>query len=76
MNTFIDGSCKDIKKVIVQFTSLEGKVDYELIYRGQSYFALEKRLDEIIDLSLFSEGTFIGYDADEKIIAVTPVIIE
>ena len=76
MNTFIDVACGDIERVIVQFTSLEGKVDYELIYRGQNYFALEKRLDEIIDLSLFSEGLFLSYDADGDLVGSKVVIIQ
>lgn len=76
MNTFIDIACGDIKRVIVRFTSLEGEVDYELIYRGQNNFALEKRLDEIIDLSLFSEGLFLSYDGNNNLVGMKEVTIQ
>lgn len=62
MNTFVAESCGDIARVIVRFNSLEGDIDYELIYRGQNYYAIEKGIYEIVDFSLFSEGTFISYD--------------
>lgn len=76
MNTFIDMSCGDVERVIVRFSSLEGQIDYELIYRGQNYFALEKKLDEIIDLSLFSEGMFLSYDASGNLVGSKVVTIK
>jgi len=62
MNTYINEGCTDIERVIVRFKSLSGEIDYDLIYRGQNYFAIKKGKYEIIDLSLYTEATFLAYD--------------
>ncbi|WP_050180671.1 VWA domain-containing protein [Domibacillus robiginosus] len=65
MNTFIDEGCSgEVKRVIVRFHSSEGSIDYDLIYRGQRYFALKKDMEEIIPLALEREGTFLAFDKD------------
>ncbi len=68
MNTFMDNNCGATARVIVRFSSLEGNIDYELIDRGQNYYAIEKGSYEIANLSLFSEGKFIAYDEYGNII--------
>lgn len=62
MNTFVNSGCADIERVIVRFKSFDGNVDYDLVYRGQKYFAIKKGQYEIIDLTLFTEATFLAYD--------------
>lgn len=62
MNTFVNSGCADIERVIVRFKSFDGNVDYDLEYRGQNYFAIKKGQYEIIDLTLFTEATFLAYD--------------
>ncbi|MEK4484748.1 S-layer homology domain-containing protein [Psychrobacillus sp. FSL H8-0484] len=76
MNTFISENCGEVARVIVQFTSLEGNIDYELIYRGQNYYALEKEIHEITDLTLFTEGTFIAYDSEGNKIGEKTITIK
>lgn len=74
MNTFINKSCGNITSVLVRFHSLHGDVDYELINRGQQYYALKKGVYEIEDLSLFTEATFImlnnGYTTSSSTVEI------
>jgi len=63
MNTYINEGCSEINRVIVRFKSLNGEIDYELIHRGQNYFAIKKGEYEIVNLSLYTEATFLAYDS-------------
>lgn len=62
MDTFIDEACSEVERVVLRFHSLDGTIDYDLIYRGQHYFALKKDRTEIDPLYLQHEGTFLAYD--------------
>ncbi|WP_158553410.1 VWA domain-containing protein [Peribacillus saganii] len=61
MRTFINDNCGEITRVVVRFKAPDGDVDYDLIPRGQDFFALEKGNYEIDNLTLEKEGTFLAY---------------
>ncbi|WNS82136.1 VWA domain-containing protein [Domibacillus sp. DTU_2020_1001157_1_SI_ALB_TIR_016] len=78
MDTFIDEGCSEVERVIVRFHAADGDVDYDLIYRGQRYFALKKDRSEIDPLALEDEGTFLAFDKDGNLIGsrTIPIILK
>ncbi|KAB7707427.1 VWA domain-containing protein [Bacillus aerolatus] len=68
MNTYINKNCGEIAKVVVRFHAAGGDIDYELIPRGQNYYALKKGRYEISKLDLFKEGTFLAYDTAGRLV--------
>lgn len=68
MNTFIEDYCGEVASVFVRFESYYGDIDYELVHRGQNYYALKKDIYEIIDFDLFQEGVFLAYDSSGGLI--------
>lgn len=69
MNTFVSSACSaDVDRVALQFQSASGTLEYELIPRGQHYFALEKDVAELSRFVLINEGTFFAYNQKGDII--------
>ncbi|MBU8881127.1 S-layer homology domain-containing protein [Bacillus sp. FJAT-29790] len=62
MNTYINENCGEIARVLLRFHSFDGNIDYELVHRGQNYYALKKSMNEISELLLYQGGTFLAYD--------------
>ncbi|WP_180954089.1 S-layer homology domain-containing protein [Bacillus sp. M6-12] len=62
MRTFINDNCGDIARVVVRFNAPDGDVDYDLIPRGQNFYAIEKGNYEISNLTLQAGGTFLAYN--------------
>jgi len=69
MNTYVTEGCGEIARVVLRFKSYQGDIDYELAYRGQSYFALKKGIYEISNFNLLEEGIFLAYDTKGKLVA-------
>ncbi|WP_158640067.1 VWA domain-containing protein [Halalkalibacter nanhaiisediminis] len=76
METFMNNNCGDIDKVIVRFHATDGDIDYQLINRGQDYYALKIDNDEIARLALQREGTFLAYNKDGKLVGQTQIPIQ
>ncbi|KKB40952.1 VWA domain-containing protein [Bacillus thermotolerans] len=68
MNTYVNDDCGQITKVMVRFKADSGFIDYELIPRGQSYFALKRETYEIDQLDLSQQATFLAYNKDGQLI--------
>ena len=68
MNTFIEDYCGEISKVVVRFHSYHGAIDYELVYRGQNYYARKRGKNEIENFILFQDGELLAYDWHGNII--------
>lgn len=75
LDTFTDFGCGAIQRVVVRLHSDSGDVDYELIYRGQGYFALVKEPTDLVDLDLYDTATFLAYDQANKLTAQESILI-
>lgn len=63
MDTMIEKACEEeVKRVVLRLHSINGHIDYELIDRGQNYYALKKDMTDINDYVYFDEGTFLAFD--------------
>ena len=54
MNTYLEDRCS-VDKVVVRFNSFEGDIDYELVHRGQNYYAIKRGANEISDFDLLED---------------------
>ncbi|MFD2443872.1 immunoglobulin-like domain-containing protein [Bacillus sp. CGMCC 1.16607] len=68
MNTYINENCGEVDRVVLRLQSTDGDIDYELIHRGQNYYALQKEKNEIENFSLYNEGTFLAYNRDGTLV--------
>lgn len=68
MHTFVRQGCGDIERVVLRLKSAEGDIDYDLVSRGQRYFALKKGINEISNFELYEEGIFLAYDRAGKLV--------
>lgn len=76
MLTEVRENCGEIAKVIVRFYSNHGTVDYQLYGRGQDVFRLDKPIQEITNFHLYSEGEFLAFDQDGKLVGSRKVPIQ
>ncbi|BAQ10063.1 hypothetical protein OXB_1592 [Bacillus sp. OxB-1] len=68
MITEVREGCGEIAKVVVRFHSNHGTVDYEMYGRGQDIFRLDKPVREITHFDLYTEGEFLAFDRDGKLV--------
>ncbi|MED4454501.1 S-layer homology domain-containing protein [Metabacillus fastidiosus] len=76
MNTYVSNACGQVDKVVVRFNSMDGDIDYELIDRGQNYYALKKGMYEISYYMLHKEAVFLAYDSSGNIMSQKRVLIK
>ncbi len=75
MNTSINSSiCGEVERVVVRFRSIDGDVDYELVYRGQDYFALKKEIAEIKGYTFYTEAVFLAFNAEGQKVGERTVV--
>ena len=75
MSTYISSGCGEISKVVARFNSYDGDIDYELVDRGQNYFALKRGINEITDFDLLQDSQLLAYDEYGYLISLRRVPI-
>ena len=75
MSTNISRGCGEISRVVVRFNSYDGDIDYELVYRGQNYFALKRGVNEITNFDLLQDSQLLAYNDDGSLVGYRRVPI-
>lgn len=75
MNTYLEEYCR-FDKVVVRFNSYGGDIDYELVHRGQNYYAIKRGADEILDYDLLEGAQILAFSSHGDIIASRNVPIQ
>ena len=75
MNTYLENNCS-VEKVVVRFNSFEGDIDYELVHRGQNYYAIKRGSNEISDFNLLEDAQILAFNSYGYIIAYRDVSVQ